>query len=784
MNRRVPSRGMNFRLAVRLAVFSLLGLAITLGSARYHSAIKAAVCISNPVVTNNADSGAGSLRQAIADACDASTITFATTVTSPIVLQSALDIDKNLTIRGPGAGSLTISGNNAVGVFNIGTMVSAIDVTISGLTVSEGNGVFGGGIENTSTGTLTIMSVTMSNNTSSSGVLPSGGGIESDNGGTTTIIDSTISGNKAPDGLGGGIAVINATLSLVNSTVSGNSASGGGGINNSGILNITGSTISGNTAPGAGSEGGAIFNFGTLNVTNSTISGNSAGEDGGGIYNATSRTATFVNTTINGNTGGAAGDGGGIFNLATLNLTNCIIAGSGASGDCVNNGDIATNDHNLIQDGSSSPAFSGDPKLGPLQNNGGPTATMALLASSPAIDAGDDSVLNAPLSLTTDQRGPGFPRKFGTHVDIGALEFGVCSTIDATVTEGATICHGGSAMVTVSLSGGMPPYTLTLDNGGGTMTGASPLMFTVNPSMSTTYSVSSGTDSNGCSVTATGSAVVMLDTVTTATVTGGGTVCRGGMATVTVSLSGGTPPYTVALNNGGGMHSGSSPLTFIVTPSGTTTYSVSSGMDSIGCSLMATGSATATVNTPPSVTLNPVDQTIGGGSVTFTAAASGNPTPTVQWQVSTNGGATFTNIPGATSTSLTFTAGPTQSGSKYRAVFTNQCNSATTTAATLTLFDVCLKDDSSGKWLRFNSVTGQYIFTRCSDGFTISGTGIVGLASGIRTLTDLKSDRKINAGYNSGQLTGTANITLIQAPGINQTVRINQSIPHATCGCD
>src|SRR5262249_10240678 len=64
-----------------------------------------------------------------------------------------------------------------------------------------------------------------------------------------------------------------------------------------------------------------------------------------------------------------------------------------------------------------------NPGLGPLQNNGGPTLTMALLPGSPAIDKGDDSVLASPLFLTTDQRGAGFPRKWNTHVDVGAFEF-------------------------------------------------------------------------------------------------------------------------------------------------------------------------------------------------------------------------------------------------------------------------------------------------------------------------------------------------------------------------
>ena len=67
-----------------------------------------------------------------------------------------------------------------------------------------------------------------------------------------------------------------------------------------------------------------------------------------------------------------------------------------------------------------------DPKLDPLSDNGGPTLTHALMPGSPAIDTGDDSVLGAPHLLTTDQRGVGFPRKSGAHVDIGAYEVQGC----------------------------------------------------------------------------------------------------------------------------------------------------------------------------------------------------------------------------------------------------------------------------------------------------------------------------------------------------------------------
>jgi hypothetical protein len=82
----------------------------------------------------------------------------------------------------------------------------------------------------------------------------------------------------------------------------------------------------------------------------------------------------------------------------------------------------------------------------------------------------------------------------------------------------------------------------------------------------------------------------------------------------------------------------------------------------------------------------PTSQTVSANhSVTFTAAASGTPTPKVQWQVLVKGGSTWTNITGATSASYTFTATAAQTGYQYRAVFTNSLGSLTTAAATLTV---------------------------------------------------------------------------------------------------
>ena len=122
--------------------------------------------------------------------------------------------------------------------------------------------------------------------------------------------------------------------------------------------------------------------------------------------------------------GNAASLGGGIYNLGTLNARNTILAGNTALTGPDLSGNLGSLGHNLIGNTQGGSGFAAtdllnvDPLLGPLQDNGGPTQTMALLPGSPAIDAGDDT----PPLPDFDQRGPGFPRISGPHVDIGAFE--------------------------------------------------------------------------------------------------------------------------------------------------------------------------------------------------------------------------------------------------------------------------------------------------------------------------------------------------------------------------
>jgi hypothetical protein len=253
--------------------------------------------------------------------------------------------------------------------------------------------------------------------------------------GTLTIRDSIISGNSVTHGrgtLGYGGGIYNcpsSTLTIINTTISKNKAEIGGAICNGGTLTIINSTFSGNGA--RLHRAAAIANYGTLTITNSTFHGNSSSSSGfaggilnGGLFNS-SGTLVINNTTLSGNTA-ADGQGGAIFNVSgsTVVLQNSILANN-AGGNC--HGTVISNGYNLSSDDSCS--FNGtgdlndtDPKMGPLRNNGGPTLTMALLAGSPAMDAGNPNGCTDGQGnlLKTDQRGMPRPDK----EDAGGCEIG------------------------------------------------------------------------------------------------------------------------------------------------------------------------------------------------------------------------------------------------------------------------------------------------------------------------------------------------------------------------
>ncbi|QEG36894.1 choice-of-anchor Q domain-containing protein [Bythopirellula goksoeyrii] len=386
-----------------------------------------------------------------------------------------LTLSDDATLTGLGADQLTIDAGGSSRVMRVTDTTTA---NISGLTLTGGLTDRGGGLRNFGTTTLTGVVVTGNMATTSS--TDAGGGIWSN--ANLTLVDSTLSNNKAPNGLGTGGGIWNSNqLTITTSTISGNSAnSGGGGILNGGSVTVTNSRLSGNSAI---FSGGGIFNTGSVTITNSTLSGNSTNSKGGGIWS--SNQLTITNSTLSGNStsilgggiyssggttavanstlsGNSASRGGGIYsyggNLDTLTVTNSTLSVNSASSQgggiltygmetTLNNtivanstsgGDLAalsggtfSGTDNLIEDGSGGAVatVTGDPMLGPLADNGGPTLTLALLPGSPALDAGNLGIVFDANAF--DQRGMPFARvaqgvltgsPLPLRIDIGAYE--------------------------------------------------------------------------------------------------------------------------------------------------------------------------------------------------------------------------------------------------------------------------------------------------------------------------------------------------------------------------
>ena len=441
---------------------SALGAA-AIGSAALCGSASAATI----TVENRNDSGAGSLRQAIIEANEDSsvdTIEFADDVRDRInVDHGQLQVDSRVRISGPGSGALTVSGRNQNRVFRVTRSATA---TIAGLTISDGSApsgsqgrvgdnAIGGGIDNA--GTLTLRRVRVVDNLALGGPGDRlggdayGGGIS--NSGTLTLDGSAVQGNRSRgsgarlggNGLGGGISN-SGKLVLSDSTVSGNVASGGdgkgsigiggdaiaGGIRNAGAgsSTLTNSTVSGNVA--AAGTGGSQIPFISLDgwafgggVLNGDVEVGERHRVVGGDRGSVSLTGvTLTGNQVSSKTAAHAGnanmDGGATFQSS-------LVSAGGGDANCSRNQlSLGFN----LDDGDScgfakpTDRTRTDPKLGPLQDNGGPTRTHALALSSPALDQGSSP------GLSGDQRGFTRPVRFpdlpkppgGDGSDIGAFE--------------------------------------------------------------------------------------------------------------------------------------------------------------------------------------------------------------------------------------------------------------------------------------------------------------------------------------------------------------------------
>jgi len=434
------------------------------------------------IVTSLADNGAGTLRQVIAGSAAGDTITFA--VTGSIALTNGeLVIGTDLTILGPGQTNLTVDGRQRSRLFNIA--VSNALVNISNLTISNGycagaggvysggGAAYGGGIINC--GTLSLAGCTIVGNAASGGWAFSGSGGSGLGGGvcnygTLNLSRCTISFNSARggdthtsgagSGRGGGVCNYR-TLSLTECTLSNNWAGGGsaligpsgsasgGAVDNEGTSSLTGCTLSYNQAVGGGglsgggmAFGGGLASYGAVTMTNCTVTGNGA-DSGSGLYLSGSSTNLVVSCTISSNYAGF-----GLYAPGPhLMIMNTLVAGNNGSDDVY--GSVVSLGYNLI--GQTNYSFGwvasdlagcSNALLGPLQDNGGQTLTMALQPGSTAINNGTS------FGVVTDQRGlprpvvlPAYPvASGGDGTDVGAFE------VQPLVPPPLCVSHSGNAV--------------------------------------------------------------------------------------------------------------------------------------------------------------------------------------------------------------------------------------------------------------------------------------------------------------------------------------------------
>jgi len=461
---------------------------------------------SSITVTNNADSGPGSLRQAIATIASGGTITFNSSLAGQtITLSSPLSITNSMTIDGSGLTPMVaISGNNVVGIFEIGkNLTTSIKYLVlkNGLMTGLNYTSFGAAVFVDLNSILSIDHVTFSGNHAyeagalfvsasasatvtnsefdSNSSQTAGGAIYVISRGNLTVKYSVFTTNSATND-GGAIDLESAgTRQLDHNTFSSNAAGSGGAI----VINQTSNSqttlaenlFSGNSSSLGGGAGGALYisqsSFpATLSMVNNTFYNNTAANVGGAIYSY--GTAVIENNTLSNNKANqSSGHGGASLYLsapANTSLYNNILVNNMGGGECVSFGSVfTTGNNNFVGDDSAAclPSLSGDPRLGPLAANGGYTQTMVLLSDSPAIDAGDDS--HCP---STDQRD--ITRPQGAHCDMGAFEM-VRYTISG---------NAGVGGVTLSYTDGTPKTAASDGSGNYTITVPSSWEGTVTPS--------------------------------------------------------------------------------------------------------------------------------------------------------------------------------------------------------------------------------------------------------------------------------------------------------------
>lgn len=411
------------------------------------------------------DGSAGTLRNVVAVAASGDTVDLRQLACSTITLtQGEIAIAQDdLTLSGPGAANLRISGGGASGVLahrGTGTL------TIDGLALADGRSSGAGGCVY-SAGSVSAHAISVTGCTTDPQLYQSGGGLYVKR--DVEAVDSTISGNY---GYHGGGIWTRGDLTLTSTTVADNAGFMGGGIWTHGDnLALTGSTISGNHA---GFNSGGLLAYsdsgtgaGTATITNSTLSGNVSDDFMGGAYVA-NMVVRLSNSTVAFNRSARGCSGlqvGGRYTFAAYMDSSLLSNNAPTNGVGCDfwfpNFDVAGS-HNLVvtSNGTLPPdTIRTDPLLLQLADNGGPTRTHAPTPGSVAMDAGSN-----PLGLASDQRGEGYARVHGSAADIGAFELQQASGapgVTKLFTPGAIQTNGVSTLTITLSNGSASPATLT-----------------------------------------------------------------------------------------------------------------------------------------------------------------------------------------------------------------------------------------------------------------------------------------------------------------------------------
>ena len=491
-------------------------------------------------VANTNDSGSGSLRDALAGAAPGDTIDLSG-LSGTININSQLAIANNVTIIGPGAANLSVTGTSGTifkftgssglttisGLTMTGATANAIqcfgmrsaDLKLEEVIVTGNSGNYAGGMYFMNCGSLEVVDSTFSNNNST---YYEGGGIQFGGTDSVTITGSTFDNNSISTSRysrgGGAYIQTSGSISIADSTFINNySYYGGAGVNlHSNDVTITGSTFSNNTngwgngggafIQGSGNGGNALISnstfadnsgrgaaglaasdFDTVTISASTLSGNSVTNKASALYLRNSVNDIY-NSTIVDNAGAPA-----VYTNGNLNMKFVTVTGNDASGNIAGlyftNG-VGVVDSSIIVGNGATPGASlgnyqatvtitqsllsdftaaniatdgtdvtgvTDAGLGSLTDNGGPTLTKALLASSPAIDL--VTTLPAPfIGSSFDQRGTGYGRVAGSYADAGAFEYGA---VAPTTTSSTSSTSTTSTTTPSSTSTTLAPTTTT-----------------------------------------------------------------------------------------------------------------------------------------------------------------------------------------------------------------------------------------------------------------------------------------------------------------------------------